>query len=118
MLASVTGVPVPIAVLAVVMLPTVANVSPPPPSLLIGALAVEVESNGSTGIIIGTIACVIIALVLVVVLMHRHLTTRRAKTRDVKSSHATASHSSAPKPMLNHHEHVIHNSATSHLFSI
>jgi hypothetical protein len=91
--------------------------------LLIGALAVEVESNGSTGIIIGTIACVIIALVLVVVLMHRHLTKRRAKTCDKKSSHATASHASDEDPLtkltkIHNSENVIHISATSHLSSI
>jgi LPXTG-motif cell wall-anchored protein len=77
MLASVTGVP--IAVLAVVTPPTIANVAPPPPPLLTGAVAVE--TSGSIGTIIGVIVGVIIALVLALVFMRRrrHLNEKRRK---------------------------------------
>ena len=67
MFASVTGVS--IAVLAVVTSSTIANVAPPPPPLLAGAVAVE--TSGSFGIIIGVLVGVIIALVLALVVMHR-----------------------------------------------
>ena len=89
MLASVTGVS--IAVLAVVTLPTIANVAPPPPTIanfapppppqLIGALAVAAKTSGSIGTIIGVIIGVIIALVLALVFMRRrrHLNEKRRK---------------------------------------
>jgi hypothetical protein len=77
MFASVTGVS--IAVLAVVTPPTIANVAPPPPLLLTGALAVE--TSGSIGINIGIILGLIIALVLAMVFMRRrrHLNEKRRK---------------------------------------
>ena len=81
MFASVTGVS--IAVLAVVTPPTIANVAPPPPPLLTGALAVE--TSGSIGInigvIIGVIVGLIIALVLAMAFMRRrrHLNEKRRK---------------------------------------
>jgi len=67
MFASVTSVS--IAVLTVVTPPTIANVAPPPPPLLTGALAVE--TSGSMGVVIGVIVGVIIALVLALVFMRR-----------------------------------------------
>jgi hypothetical protein len=78
MFASVTGVS--ITVLAVVTSPTIANVAPPPPPLLTGAVA-PVDTSGSLGIIIGVIVGVIIALVLALVFMRRrrHLNEKRRK---------------------------------------
>jgi len=58
-----------IAVLAVMMPPTIANVAPPPPPLLTDAAAVE--TSGSIGIIIGVLVGIIIALVLALVFMRR-----------------------------------------------
>jgi H+/gluconate symporter-like permease len=78
MFASVTSVS--IAVLTVVTPPTIANVAPPPPPLLTGAVA-PVETSGSLGIIVGVIVGVIIALVLALVFMRRrrHLNEKRRK---------------------------------------
>jgi hypothetical protein len=70
MFANVTGFS--INVLAVLTLPTIANVAPPPPPLL------AVETSFSPGTIIGIIIGVIIALVLALVFM-RHLNKKRRK---------------------------------------
>ena len=87
MFASVTGVS--ITVLAVVTPPTIANVAPPPPPLLTGALAVE--TSGSIGINLGVIVGLIIALVLAMVIalvlamvfMHRRCHPNEKRRKNV-----------------------------------